>query len=57
MVLINKTEAEIIRKKLPNAHIARTAKQKSERHHYYCEESIAAMKLLNEIRAAAQADR
>ena len=57
MVLINKTEAEIIRKKLPNAHIARTAKQKSERHHYYCEESIAAMKLLSEIRAAAQADR
>lgn len=50
MILINKTESEIIRERLPKAHIVRTSKQRSNRHHYYCEESTAVMKLLSEIR-------
>lgn len=32
-------------------HIARTMKQKSKRHKYYCEENRAAMKYLEEIRS------
>ena len=50
MVFISKKESEIIRRRLPDAHIVRTAKHKSNRHHYYCEESSAVIRLLNELR-------
>lgn len=50
MIIINKEEACIIRKKFPNVHIVRTMKQKSKRHRYYCEENKRAMKLLNRLR-------
>lgn len=51
MVSVNKTEKEAIKQKFPNAHIMRTVKQKSKRHKYYCEETSAVMKFLNELRA------
>lgn len=50
MVAITKSEKEVIAKQFPKAHIVRTMKQKSKRHHYYCEETRAVMKCLNEIR-------
>lgn len=50
MVAITKTESEIIRKHFPNVHIVRTMKQKSKRHHYFCEESRAVMKFLTSLR-------
>lgn len=53
MIEINKSEKEVISKRLPNTHIVRTMKQKSKRHHYYCEECKPVMKLLSEIRGGA----
>lgn len=50
MVAITKTEKEAILKRFPNVHIVRTMKQKSKRHHYYCEESRAVMKYLDQMR-------
>ncbi len=50
MVEITKAEKEIISRQIPSAHIVRTMKQKSKRHHYYCEESSKVMALLKEIR-------
>lgn len=50
MTLINKEESEQIRSKFPYAHIARTMKQDSKRHRYYCEESPRVMNYLNELR-------
>lgn len=51
MVLISKEEKEKISRRFPRVHIARTMKQKSKRHKYYCEENRAAMKYLEEIRS------
>ena len=51
MIVITANEKEIISKALPNVHIRRTVKQKSERHKYYMEESRAAMRLLNKLRS------
>lgn len=53
MIAINKSEKEVISKWLPNVHIVRTMKQKSKRHHYYCEENKQVMQLLSEIRCGA----
>lgn len=53
MIAINKSEKEVISKRLPNTHIVRTMKQKSKRHHYYCEENKQVMQLLSEIRGGA----
>ena len=50
MILITKEEKERISKRFPRVHIARTMKQKSKRHKYYCEENRAVMRYLNEIR-------
>ena len=50
MVAITKTEKEAIAKRFPNVHIVRTMKQKSKRHHYYCEESRAVMRYLEQLR-------
>lgn len=54
MVAISKEEKEVIREKLPHAHIARTMKADSKRHHYYVEESRAAMRLLQRLRNQKQ---
>ena len=54
MIAINKAESEIIRKRCPKAHIVRTMRQKSSRHHYYCEESRKVMQILDEIRKAPE---
>ena len=51
MISINKTEANAIRKILPNVHIVRTMKQKSKRGHYFCEESGQAITFLNKFRS------
>lgn len=50
MIAISKKEKEYINEHFPNAHIVRTMKQKSKRHHYYCEESKSVMRYLDEIR-------
>lgn len=50
MVSITKDEKIEICKLLPNAHIVRTMKQDSRRHHYYMEESMAAMRALRIVR-------
>lgn len=50
MIAINKKEKEVISKELPYAHIVRTMKQKSKRHHYYCEETSKVMELIKEMR-------
>lgn len=50
MIAINKSEKEVISSRFPNVHIVRTMKQKSKRHHYYCEESKPVMRILKELR-------
>ena len=50
MIAITKSEKEVIAERFPNVHIVRTAKQRSKRHHYYCEESKAVMRFLNKMR-------
>lgn len=53
MITISKEEKRLLMEKLPSVHIRRTMTQKSKRHHYYCEESPAAIALLKEIREGA----
>lgn len=53
MIQINKKEKEVISQQLLNAHVVRTMKQKSKRHHYYCEENEQVMQLLSELRCGA----
>ena len=50
MVAITKNEKEAISKKFPSAHIVRTMKQKSKRHHYFCEEAQRVIAYLEQIR-------
>ena len=50
MIAISKEEKDYISKEFPKVHIVRTMKQKSKRHHYYCEESRAVMRYLEQIR-------
>lgn len=50
MIAISKAEKEAICTQFPNTHIVRTMKQKSKRHHYYCEESKQVMRILFEMR-------
>lgn len=50
MIEINKSEKEEIVNLFPKAHIVRTMKQRSKKHHYYCEESKSVIKYLNYIR-------
>ena len=50
MVAITKNEKETISKKFPSAHIVRTMKQKSKRHHYFCEETQRVMSYLEQLR-------
>lgn len=55
MIEISKDEKNIISARFPTLHIVRTMKQKSKRHHYYCEESKPAMRLIKEMRNAGGA--
>lgn len=50
MIAINKAEKDAISMQFPNVHIVRTMKQKSKRHHYYCEESVQVLRFLNRVR-------
>lgn len=50
MVAISKEEKAVISERFPNVHIVRTMRQKSKRHHYYCEESKGVMRYLEETR-------
>lgn len=50
MVTITKSEKEAVLKRFPKAHIKRTMKRQSNRHHYYCEEASYIMEFLNEYR-------
>lgn len=54
MIAINKEEKDIISKAYPNVHIVRTAKQRSKRHRYYCEENRGAMALLKSLRESSR---
>lgn len=53
MIAISKEEKEVIVKRLPDVHIVRTMKQKSKRHHYYCEETAKVTKILRQMRGGA----
>ncbi len=50
MVAITKEEKMYISKNFPEAHIVRTMRQKSKRHHYFCEESRPVMYYLSSTR-------
>ncbi len=50
MVAITKAEKDAISMQFPNVNIVRTMKQKSKRHHYYCEETRQVMRLLKQMR-------
>lgn len=52
MIAITKSEKEAISARFPEVHIVRTMKQKSKRHHYYCEETKQVMRLLSNMRKA-----
>lgn len=53
MISITKDEKMIINKKFPKVHIVRTMRQKSKRHHYYCEENRRVIALLKILRSGA----
>jgi len=53
MIAIDKAEKEAIVAQFPTIHITRTMKQKSKRHHYYCEEAKPVMLLLNKMRGTS----
>lgn len=55
MVSITKTEKEALHSVYPRAHIVRTMKQKSKRHHYYCEETERVMQFLKSFRESGDA--
>lgn len=57
MILITKAEADAIRNRLPETHIVRTMKARSQRHRYYCTESRDVRFLLNEIRGIENTPR
>jgi hypothetical protein len=50
MIAISKAEKDVISERFPKVHIVRTMKQKSKRHHYYCEESRGVMNYLRKVR-------
>lgn len=51
MFAITKDEAAILRERCPKVHIVRTMKQKSHRGTYFCEETVAAMNVIRELRS------
>ncbi len=56
MVAITKQEKEAIQRRFPSAHIVRTMKQKSKRHHYFCEEASRVMTYLKSLRASSEGE-
>ena len=50
MISISKEEAKALRENIPGINIVRTVKQKSNRGHYYCEESRRASRFLDRLR-------
>jgi hypothetical protein len=54
LIAINQHEKDIISAKLPKVHIVRTMKNRSNRHRYYMVEDFAAMRLLRNLRGAAE---
>lgn len=52
LITITKDERKIISEHFPDVCIVRTMKQKSKRHHYYCEEAPRVLRLLDQIRGA-----
>lgn len=50
MISITKEEKEKIINRFPDIYIVRTMKQKSKRHHYFCEETRAVLRFLDGIR-------
>lgn len=50
MIPINKSEAEEVRKRIPSAHVRRTARHKSGRHKYFVEETYKVLALLYKLR-------
>ncbi len=50
LVPVTKEEKFAILAQFPKTHFVRTMKQKSKRHHYYCEEAPQVMRYLNRIR-------
>lgn len=50
MIAISKKEKELISERFPDVHIVRTMRQRSKRHHYYCEETRQVMRLLGTLR-------
>ena len=56
MIPVSKTEKEAICAAFPQVGIVRTMKQKSKRHHYYCEETKQVMGLLKRMRNSSAAN-
>lgn len=55
MIVITPAEKKIIAERMPNVHIRRTVKKKSNRHRYYMEENRNAVRLLKELRSGKAA--
>jgi hypothetical protein len=51
LIVINKEEAEELRRQIPSVHVHRTAKQRSKRHRYFVEESYKVLALLQKLRS------
>ena len=56
MVAITKDEAMKIREADKKTKIVRTMSQKSKRHHYYADETMAALRILSNIRGVGIGD-
>ncbi len=56
MICIGKAEAQYLRNKYPNLQIHRTAKQRSNRHRYYVEESPKVIKSLEKMKKEKRAN-
>lgn len=50
MYQISKEEADALRTSCRDVRIVRTMKKKSKRHHYFCDETLAARELLLKMR-------
>lgn len=50
LIRISQEEAMEIRKRIPTAHIRRTARQKSQRKRYFVEETFKVLALIQKLR-------
>lgn len=53
MLALNKSEKEAVVRRFPGICVIRTMKQRSKRHHYYCEENWRVARFLDELRGIA----